>query len=156
MSLRCLLPTFSFWRMSFPGLGMVLYWWKWARTRLTEQVERFRHMPIHLWLRNFASLTMAHCISGMVCWPCGMATTLVEPLDEGAQKKTYCRIKSWNTEISKPWIFDFGQAVTWMVWVDWCHHRQIPSGHWEDMGDRSGSVFLDVIFPWWQVAWNRQ
>lgn len=89
-SWRCLFPVLSFCTLSSPGLGTVRCAWKWAKTRWIDWVERFIHIPICSASRNFESCMMAHCMSGVVWWPCGMATVLFRVLDQSTKGNTYC------------------------------------------------------------------
>ena len=78
------------------------------------------------WSRYFESQTMAHWISGIVCWPCGMAMMLFWVLNESAGGSTHHCAKSWYPENQIFWKLILSSSVR-LEWTLLDHPCQMVS-----------------------------
>jgi len=74
---------------SSSGYGMVPCTEKCERTRLTERVDRLRHMVIWSFFSSFDSWITAHCTWGWIFWPCAMSA-------EHWQSVNFWTMKAWT------------------------------------------------------------
>ena len=120
--------------------GMVPCTEKCERTRLTERVDRSRHMAIWSFFSSFDSRITAHCTWGWIFWPCAMSAECwwsvnFWTIKARTLKNRYDKKLSLTARTAIIVFREFFQ-------VQRCPFRWILFRCWGDMVDRSWVVFF--------------